>query len=301
MSFDPSWLWIPATLAAAAAQTARNAMQRHLTASLGTVGATHVRFLYGFPFALAMLAAACGLAGRLPPLPDATALGWIAAGAFAQILATAAMLAAMRTQAFAVSIAFTKTEPVQVAIFAAAVLQEPVGLAGFAAIALATLGVMVLSGNPWAAKGGDWRAAAFGVAAGAFFALSAVCYRGGILALDEPQFWIAALTALALALGLQAAAGSAYLALRDRAVLARVAAAWRPSLFAGLMGALASAGWFTAFSLASAALVRTLGLVEMLYAFFVGRRVFAQRLALREAIGLALVLAGVGLLLALSA
>jgi drug/metabolite transporter (DMT)-like permease len=297
---DLTWLWIPATLAAAAAQTARNAMQRHLTASLGTVGATHVRFLYGFPFAVLMLAVACSFAGRLPPLPDGSALGWIAAGAFAQILATAAMLAAMRTQAFAVSIAFTKTEPVQVAIFAAAVLQEPVGFAGFAAIALATLGVMVLSGNPWAAKNGDWRAAAFGVAAGAFFALSAVCYRGGILALDEPQFWIAALTALALALGLQAVAGSAYLALRDRDALARVIAAWRPSLFAGLMGALASAGWFTAFSLASAALVRTLGLVEMLYAFFVGHRVFAQRLALREAAGLALVLAGVGLLLALS-
>jgi drug/metabolite transporter (DMT)-like permease len=297
---DLTWLWIPATLLAAAAQTARNAMQRHLTASLGTLGATHVRFLYGFPFALLMLGAACAIAERLPPLPDRIALGWIAAGALAQILATGAMLAAMRTQAFAVSIAFTKTEPIQVAVFAAIVLHEPVGLAGFAAIALATLGVMLLSGNPWATKGGDWRAPAFGIAAGGFFAASAVCYRGGILALDEPQFWIAALTALAFALGLQAAVGSAYLALRDRDVLVRVGAAWRPSLFAGLMGALASAGWFTAFSLASAALVRTLGLVEMLYAFFVGRRMFDQRLALREVAGLALVVAGVGLLLALS-
>ena len=48
-------LWAVFTLIAAAAQTARNAMQRELTASLGTVGATHVRFLFGFPFAILFL------------------------------------------------------------------------------------------------------------------------------------------------------------------------------------------------------------------------------------------------------
>ena len=31
-------------------------MQRELTVSLGTVGATHVRFLFGFPFVLVFLA-----------------------------------------------------------------------------------------------------------------------------------------------------------------------------------------------------------------------------------------------------
>ena len=56
MRLDPavtlSLLWIPATLIASVAQTARNALQRSLTETLGTVGATQVRFLYGFPFAL---------------------------------------------------------------------------------------------------------------------------------------------------------------------------------------------------------------------------------------------------------
>jgi drug/metabolite transporter (DMT)-like permease len=173
-------------------------------------------------------------------------------------------------------------------------------MAGSLAILIATAGVLVLSGNPFAGAGKNWRAAVYGVGAGGFFALSAVCYRGGILELDAP-FWLAALTALAIALGLQATALSAFLAWHDMAALRRVAAAWRLSLFAGAMGALASAGWFTAFSLASAALVRTLGLVEMLYAYFVGRRVFAQRVQMREAIGLVLIVAGVGLLLALSA
>jgi hypothetical protein len=37
----------PITIWAAFAQTVRNAAQRHLTAELGTLGATLVRFLYG--------------------------------------------------------------------------------------------------------------------------------------------------------------------------------------------------------------------------------------------------------------
>ena len=48
-------LWAVFTLLAAGGQTIRNAMQRELTATLGTVGATHVRFLFGFPFALLSL------------------------------------------------------------------------------------------------------------------------------------------------------------------------------------------------------------------------------------------------------
>ena len=47
-------LWILATLVAAAVQTARNAMQSSLTAALGTLGATQVRFVYGWPFAVAV-------------------------------------------------------------------------------------------------------------------------------------------------------------------------------------------------------------------------------------------------------
>ena len=47
-----TWLWIPASIFAAAAQAGRNAIQRSLTEQLGTLGATQVRFLYGFPFAL---------------------------------------------------------------------------------------------------------------------------------------------------------------------------------------------------------------------------------------------------------
>ena len=64
-----TWLWAIFTVLAAAGQTARNAMQRELTASLGTVGATHVRFLFGFPFALLFLAGVAFFSGIAPPRP----------------------------------------------------------------------------------------------------------------------------------------------------------------------------------------------------------------------------------------
>ena len=61
-----------------------------------------------------------------------------------------------------------------------------------------------------------------------------------------------------------------------RTVLAAIVRAWRPSLFAGFMGALASQFWFLAFALATAASVRTLALVEVLFAQAISRFVFKQ-------------------------
>src|SRR5262249_2562153 len=114
---DSGWLWAVFTLIAAAAQTARNAMQRELTGRLGTVGATHVRFLFGFPFALLSIAPMAAVIGMSLPLPPVVFWPWVLVGSLAQIVATALMLAAMNDRSFVVTIAYIKTEPVQVALF----------------------------------------------------------------------------------------------------------------------------------------------------------------------------------------
>src|SRR6266550_3204500 len=114
---DSSWLWIVFTVIAAAAQTVRNATQRELTAKLGTVGATHVRFLFGFPFAFVFLAAVMIALGQEPPRPPLVFWPWVIVGALAQVAATALMLAAMNDRSFVVVYAYIKTEPVQVALF----------------------------------------------------------------------------------------------------------------------------------------------------------------------------------------
>ena len=121
-----TWLWIPASIFAAAAQAGRNAIQRSLTERLGTLGATQVRFLYGFPFALLIAALSLMATGASIPRMDGSFALFTLAGAMSQILATALMLAAMRQRAFVVVTAWTKTEPVQVAVFGMVVLGDRV-------------------------------------------------------------------------------------------------------------------------------------------------------------------------------
>src|ERR1700692_2124811 len=129
-------LWAVFTIIAAAAQTARNAMQRELTATLGTAGATHVRFLFGFPFAILFLVGVSLGTGSGMPHPYLVFWPWLLAGALAQVIATALMLTAMGERSFVVVIAYTKTEPVQVALFGLAFLGDPLSLPTAIAILL---------------------------------------------------------------------------------------------------------------------------------------------------------------------
>ena len=291
------WLWIVFTLLAAAGQTARNAMQRELTAALGTVGATHVRFLFGFPFAIVFLAGVVMTTGLALPTPPLIFWPWAVLGAGAQILATALMLATMNDRSFVVTIAYIKTEAIQAAAFGLIFLGDSLTLGMVVAILVATGGVIAMSLKGKGAMEGGYRPIVLGLFSAAMFALSAVGYRGATLSLGLPGFLMAATFTLAVSLILQAAVLTLYLALRDRAVLIAIARAWRPSLFAGFMGATASQFWFLAFTITSVANVRTLALVEVLFAQGISYFVFKQKTTQREAIGMALIVAGVALLI----
>lgn len=296
---DVSLLWIPATLLAAAAQTARNATQRHLIERIGTVGATQVRFLYGFPFSLLFLALMRLATGEAPPGPDSGFLGYVLLGATAQILATALMLAAMRERSFSVVTATTKTEPVHVALFGLVILGDALTLPAAAAIVIATVGVVLMSVKPAAsdAAPAGWRPVGLGIVAGAFFALAAIGFRGAIQSLDHGSFLIRATTTLAWGLGAQTLILMVWLGLFDRAALLGSLRVWRPSLGAGFLGALASQFWFIGFALTTAANVRTLALVEVLMAQAVSHRLLSQNTSRREILGLVLIVGGVALLL----
>ena len=145
---ETGWLWIVFTVLAAAGQTIRNAMQRELTATLGTAGATHVRFLFGFPFAVVLSGRPD--AGHRRGAADAAAVfwPWVFLGMGAQIAATALMLAAMEERSFVVTIAYIKTEPVQVALFGLIFLGDALSIGMIAAILIATAGVIVMSLKP---------------------------------------------------------------------------------------------------------------------------------------------------------
>lgn len=233
--------WVLATLIAAAAQTARNATQASLTTALGTIGATQVRFLFGLPFALLFLALVVTIGGQ--PIPELTreALGFTTLGALSQIGATALMLFTMKSQSFAVTTAWIKTEPVLVALTAALVLGDPLTLPMLLAIATATAGVILMSLKPGssAAMWRDGGPALTGLLAGGLFGLSAIGFRGGITSLPSGDFLIRATTILALSLALQAAILFVWLMVFDRKALVASFRVWRPSLGAGFLGAFA--------------------------------------------------------------
>jgi uncharacterized membrane protein len=151
---------------------------------------------------------------------------------------------------------------------------------------------------PAVSESAAWlRPALYGVASGGLFALAAVGFRGGILALGDAPFHVRATTTLAASLVIQTALLTTWLLARSPGVLREILRAWRPSLVAGAAGAFASQFWFLAFSLQTAAAVRTLGLVELLYAQIASRKLFSQRLSPREAGGLAMMVVGLVLLI----
>ncbi|MFT3804625.1 MAG: DMT family transporter [Burkholderiaceae bacterium] len=296
--------WVLFTLLAAASQTARNAMQRGLTGTIGTIGATQVRFLFGLPFSALCVAVLASRPGFHWPAMSAAFWGWTIVGATTQIAATALMLAAMRLRSFVVATAYVKTEPVLVALFGLLVLGEHPGWLGALAIAIACAGVMTMS---WPAPAARQRSAAWtdaiapiacGIGAGVGFALSSVAFRAAILALGDGSFVDHASVTLLCSLTIQTAQLGLYLVVWNRPVLMAILRQWRTSMLAGFAGALASQMWFLAFAIESAARVRTLGLVEILFAQIVSRRLFAQGSSRREKLGIAMVVAGVVALLA---
>ncbi len=293
-------LWVPVVLFAALAQTVRNAAQRSLTGEIGTLAATLVRFLFGLPFAGAWLLALYALPGGQvwPPLSWAWA-GWIALGAFFQVAATAALLLAMRERNFAVAVTLSKTEVLQVALFAGVLLHELPTALGLVAMVVATVGVVLLSlpqrGLPAGDAAGSRRAALYGLACGACFAIGTVGFRGAALALGDTPPWLSGAWGVLLAQALQSLGLGAWIAWRAPGGLAPIVRVWRVSLLAGSMGAAASLAWFTAYAMQGAAQVRTLGMVEVAFSYLVSRRL-GEAFTRVERIGMALMLVGLVLI-----
>ncbi len=295
----PAWLWVAFTVTAAAAQTARNAMQRDLVSKIGAAGATYVRFVFGLPFALLFLLAQRYATGTPAPDISLAMLAWCFVASMAQIAATALMLQAMRQRSFVVSIAYTKTEPVLVALFSIVFLGEAPTLATALAIAVATLGVILMSipEGVAASSGNPWKPALIGVASGAFFGLSATCYRGAILSLSSPSFAMTATTTLVTGLAMQSFVIVFWLAFNDRNLLRQIAVNWRQSMLAGFIGAFASQFWYLGFAISTPAKVRTLALIEVPFAQLVSRKLFQQGMKAREVAGIVLIASGVAILL----
>ena len=295
--FTIASLWIPFTVIAAIGQVVRNAMQRSLTKPLGTWGATNIRFLFGFPFSLLFLAAVLVATGDHLGMPPTVFWPWLLLGALSQIVATGLMLLAMNDRSFVVTTAYLKTEAIQTAIFGFVFLGDHLTWLKVLAIVIATVGVVITALRPGGEKSfAELKPTITGLVAAAAFALSAVGFRGAIINVPDVSFVTAASVTLVLGLFVQTLILTIYLLWRAPMVLQAILGLWKPSLLAGFTGAFASQFWFLAFALTAAANVRTLALIEVLFAQGVAYYSFKQPIAPREIFGIVLIVVGVALL-----
>lgn len=297
-----AWLWVPFTLFAAVAQTVRNTAQRALTQQLGTLSATLVRFFYGLPFAAVFVALLYVLPAQAPALPQWSAayFGWIGLGAFFQVAATVALLLAMKERNFAVAVTLSKTEILQVALFGAVFLHELPTAWALVAMVVATVGVLLLTlpprGQIFSLQAWMSKSALYGLLCGACFAIAVIGFRGGALALNAATPWLSGGWGVLVAQTLQSIFLGAWVALKTPQGIMPIFRAWRVSLLAGSMGAAASLAWFTAYAMQSAAAVRTLGMVEVVFSYLVSRRLFSENFSAVEKVGMALMVLGLVLI-----
>ncbi|NVO24789.1 EamA family transporter [Donghicola mangrovi] len=292
--------WILITFAAATFQTLRFVLQKRLSArELSAAGATFARFIYSFPFALAITLIYQQMRGF--DWPQMAPSFWVhgAVGGVSQILATLMTVMLLGRRNFAVGMTFKKTEVILSVIVGLLVLGDVVSWPAMGAVLVGLAGVLLLSKT---AKGAGWdsTAVALGLGSGLLFAISGVTYRGATLSVISDDPFLRSSVSLALVTLFQTVAMLIWLGLRDRAQIGKVLAAWRRAGLIGVMSLFGSLSWFTAFTLQAAGLVNAVGQVELILSIFVGRVIFGERLTLREILGIATIGASVVVLVLVS-
>jgi len=286
--------WIVISVAAAAFQTLRFMLQKHLsTAALSTGGATFARFIYSMPFIVSLAIGYLVWTGA--PVPEFSLRFWVFAlsGGLAQILATWCVVALFAQRNFAVGITFKKTEVMQTALVGLLVLGDRISTLGFLAIVTGLVGVLILSDTPTVS--GAWhrrimnRAAGLGLLSGLCFSFSAVGYRGAILEIASDDALLRAGVTLAIVTTTQAIGMSIWLAWREKGEIARVIAARHTAVWMGITGMLGSLCWFTAFTLQNAAYVFAVGQIEVIFSLAASVLFFGETIARREVMGIALI------------
>ena len=267
-------------------QAWRNAFQKQLSKEVSVAGVTLARFIWASPLAALYV---WGLYHWQPAETPQFGLNFAAliiGAALAQIMATALMVKLFKLRNYAIGAGLAKSEAILAAVLGVAFFSETLSLIGWLGVMLGAGAVFLLSGASWRQL--SWPVLWLGLASGLAFALTSLWVRQASLLLELP-FPHGAAWVLLLVIVLQTCLLCTYLLLRDRATL--VALWQRPQLtFAvSVFSCVGSIGWFTAMSLESVALVKTLGQVEVLFMLLISAFVFKEKLQKADHWGLALI------------
>lgn len=296
-------LWIAITVAAALFQNIRTTMQQKIRHVLSVDGANFIRYLYGAPLALAMVAFLVWGTGRQVPHLNAAFLIKVTIAGLGQIIATSLMIHAFSLRNYAVGTVYSKTETLFVALFATFVASEPLTLGSWMGILICLIGVAILS-----VRGSftnirnvladlTHKGAVYGILSGVFFAIAAGMIREASKDLTSGDFMIRGITTLATMNTIQIVLMLAYLSYSDRSQFGKIWVNWRSSIWVGIFSVLGSAGWALAMTLENAALVRAVGQIELVFTFIASHVILKERPSAGEWIGSLAVVGGVVLIL----
>ena len=300
-----TWIWIPITFLAAFMQAARTAGQKYLTKDFSAVGASYVRFLWGLPFALAYLWFLQQNGGYALPEADWQFFVFAALAGLSQITATVLLVFLFSLRNFAVGSTYARTEALLTAIVGALFFHEALAGAGWIAIAIGALGVVLINLARTGIGGNNLLrrlfqpAAGVGLASGLGFAGASLFLRQASLSLGLDDWLYAAAVTLAMVLLIQTGVMSLYIVFRARDQLVVMKPNWRGCLFVGVTSVIGSAGWFTAMTVERAAYVKALGQVELLFTLALSVLFFKERSTPKELSGMALVAGSIVVLLLL--
>ena len=295
-------LWIPVTIAAAFSQNLRFMLQKHLKSTkLSTAGATFARFLYSSP--LIALIVVVYMHWRGVEFPGIAPIFWayVVIGGLGQISGTMCVVALFAERNFAVGLTFKNTEVILAAVVGFIVLGEGLSAWGVFAILIGFVGLILLSDAPNSSgplmRRIANRAAGLGLLSGFSFAVSAVAYRGAVLALSSDDVFLRANLTLAVVTAFQTGVLALWLKMRETGQIGRVCAAWRVAGIMGLSSMIGSLCWFTAFALQTVAYVKGLGQIELLFGAVASYFYYKERSTWREISGIVILLLSILLLI----
>ena len=287
--------WIYITIAAAFSQNLRFMLQKHLKSThLSTAGATFARFLYSAPLIAVMVLVYMQWRGVNVPMISPVFWAYVVFGGLGQISGTMCVVALFAERNFAVGLTFKNTEVILAAVVGFIVLGEGLSAWGIVAILIGFVGLILLSDAPNSSgpllRRITNRAAGLGLLAGLSFAISAVAYRGAVLAVASDDVFLQANLTLAVVTAFQTGVLALWLWARQSGEIGRVVAAWRVAGTMGIMSMIGSLCWFTAFALQTAAYVKGLGQVELLFGAVASYFYYHERSTRREVAGIVILL-----------
>ena len=291
------FIWIFAAIFAAACQTARSAFQKNMISKLGEYGAAYIRFCYALPFTSLIWLIWISVPGNNIPNLSLYSLLLCLFGSVFQVLFTYVLMKVFAHKNFATGIAFSKTEVILIAFLEIIILSVTFSTSIMLGIILGVISVLLLS---YAKKADSILktikllinstlsvGTLVGLLSGLLLAGSVVAFRMSIISVEGPLLDKSIFISF-IAIVFQTILVGLYLVINKRDQFLAVIKYWKPSLPAGLSGTGATFGWFVAFGLTTAAEVRAVGQIELIFSILISVIFFKEKIKITELTGIIL-------------